>query len=417
MKVVLSVLLVVLLIISGGRGAIAGAKFTVKEGVDMDIFLAVQSWAIYTMDARDADGEPVDDRLDFMIRRGRLGVQGNLRPRLAYRLWMAYDNLGKNGFSANPGTPQSYDNKEFYIWDAVFTWAADSTWANVTFGYFRPQVGRESITAAFQVNSFEKALENNYLREHLVGRSSGRETGVNVGGLVPLDWGMLNYNMGLFDTNHEKIAGKGGGSNWSPLLAARIAFSIGDPEMKQYTQAYAINYFGRRFGVTLAANYAWQGTTNEAGSYGRYISGFKSNSVFGLDLLANWQGWTFNAEYDQLAREFSDILVGFQAVPAGDYQNTVYHIRAGYDIPLSKGRFIEPAAMFTRFEGDEDAALYTGGWHEMLDFGLNYYLDQNRIKVSLHYVRQDGEAKSLYQSQAGKDEKGSFIGLGVQMMF
>lgn len=416
-KILFAVPVVGLLLAVAVGTALGGAKITVKEGMDMDIFMSIQSWAIYTMDAKGADGQAVDDRLDFSIRRGRLGVQGSLRPRLAYRVWMAYDNLGKDRFSANPGTPQSSENQSFYIWDAVFTWAADSTWANVTFGYFRPQVGRESITAAFQVNSFEKALENNYVREHLVGRSSGRETGVNIGGLVPMDWGMLNYNLGLFDTNHEKIAESGEGSNWSPLLVARVAFSIGDPEMKQYTQGYVINYFGKRIGVTLAANYARQGETNEWANGRNYYGGFKSNSVLGFDILANWPEWTFSAEYDELRREFTDAFVGSQAVPANRYQNNVFHFRIGYNIALANGQYLEPVAMFTRFNGDVDAAVYTGGRHQILDVGLNYYIDQNRMKINLHYIRQEGDAKSLYQSTVKKDEKGSFVGLGVQMMF
>jgi hypothetical protein len=267
------------------------------------------------------------------------------------------------------------------------------------------------------VNSLEKALENNYLREHLVGRSSGRETGVNIGGLVPMDWAMLNYNLGLFDTNHEKIAGPGGGSNWSPLLAARVAFSIGDPEMKQYTQGYVINYFGKRKGATVAVNYAHQDGTNETVTNGKYVGGFKSNSVLGMDLLANYGGWNLDAEYDILGRDFSDAFQSANTglIPDKSYQNTVFHIRTGYDIPLLGGRFVEPVIMFTKFEGDEQAAVYSGGTHQILDAGVNLYLDQNRLKVNLHYMNQDGKAKSLFSG--GRDEKGSFVGLGVQMMF
>jgi len=47
---------------------------------------------------------------------------------------------------------------EFKIWVAFFSWTLDDRWANITFGYLRPQIGRESITSAFKVSSFEKGL-------------------------------------------------------------------------------------------------------------------------------------------------------------------------------------------------------------------------------------------------------------------
>ncbi|MFH1845429.1 MAG: porin, partial [bacterium] len=310
------------------------ARILQNDGQELDLFFMVQFWNIATFDALDGDSNAVADRFDHYIRRGRLGIQGRCRPEVSFVFNFAYDNIGKDGFTAATGTPQATNNKEFYLWDGFVTVALDPTWANLTMGYFRPQVGRESITSAFKVNSFIKAPANSWPRRHIVGRGPGRETGLNLGGLyLAGDWS-VNYNFGVFDTNHETIIGHGG-RHWAPLLTWRLAFSLGDPEMSRYGLGYTTNYFSERNGITVAANGTRQGQTNQTAEDGEYVGGFKRNTMFGFDLLANVAGFNFGLEYDTLEREcdcFGVMCEGLSYDPS--YELSLWHLRGSYNFVL-----------------------------------------------------------------------------------
>lgn len=390
------------------------------KGQELDVGFQVQLWNVTTFDAADAAGVVVDNRNDTLIRRGRFGIKGRVRPDIKYQFTWAYDNVGKNSLTGSPGTPQSPEDKEYYLWDGFATIVLHPELAHLTVGYFRPQVGRESITSAFNVNTMIKGLGNSYLRTHLVGRGSGRETGLNLGGLKRLGQVTWNYNLGLFDPNHVKIIGAdNGGVRWAPLWAWRLAANVGDPEMREYDLSYQVNSFGKRKGLTLAVNGTHQGTTNEllAKADSSYVGGFASNRVIGCDLLANYGPLNVNAEYHALHRTFSATFVAAATdLDAGAYTDEVWHVRAGCNFALPEGRFIEPVVMYTRFDGDEDSAVNSRGMECVLEFGLNYYLDRNRTKVILHYGSQDGRPKSGY-APAGKQTKGDFLGLGLQLQF
>jgi len=43
---------------------------------------------------------------------------------------------------------------------------------------------------------------------------------------------------------------------------------------------------------------------------------------------------------------------------AANFTDRVYHIRGGYDIPLPKDQFLEPALMYTEFDGDAKSTVY-----------------------------------------------------------
>jgi hypothetical protein len=74
-------------------------------------------------------------------------------------------------------------------------------------------------------------------------------------------------------------------------------------------------------------------------------------------------------------------------------------VRAAYAIPVKK-TFVEPSAMFTRFEGDDNSAANPSGEDQQLDLGVNWYLQKNNVKIGLHWILQDGTYKSNYQGAA-----------------
>ncbi|RMA96140.1 porin [Hydrogenothermus marinus] len=380
----------------------AAPTFYFGDGKKLTIFQMVQVWNVYTL-KNDPFNKDIDARNDIYIRRGRIGVKGKLRKDISFKVWFAYDNLGKNEASASTGTANAnsaHENREFYIWDALWTWHLDPEWANISIGYFRPQVGRESITTAFKVISFQKALTNFDVRKHIVGRGPGRETGINIGGLALNK--QLNYNFGIFDTNSTKIVkdigGKsdkvGDGKKWSPLFAVRVAWSFRDPEHKKYKMGYTQTYYGKRNGVTVGLNYTYQGETDV----------FKSNSLRGVDLLANFGPVDFVAEYDWLYRKL-------QTGESGT--DTVWSVKAGYNIKLANGQIVRPSVMASKEDIDKEdpnnaKESLTGPAikQEVYEISLNWLINKDKFKLNLSY---DWGKK--------KDKDFSYIGVGFQFIY
>lgn len=362
-----------------------GEELVLEDLKDLQLFGNIQLWNVFTHGAKNEMGVDVDDRWDLYIRRGRLGFMGDIRDRVDYKFVFAYDNVGKNEYSAATGTPKEKDDNEFTVWDAYATARADPEFFNFTLGYFRPQVGRENITSAFRVNSFAKALNNSFVRLHLVGTGQGRETGINIGGLYHEDDRGFHYNIGIFDSDHEPIDGETGGKDWSPMFAGRFAYTFGDPELNDFGLDYRVNYMGERNGTTIAVNYTHQGETDA----------FDRNHVMGFDLLSNYGDFNLSAEYDWLKRD-----TGLTT-----YTDEVYFIRVGYNLYLENGQIIEPTAMYTKFNGNRRSADHPSLNQETHQIGLNWYLDYVLFNIFLA-IQDDNQ-----------EDRGDYLGLGIQFGF
>ncbi len=366
--------------------ALSGDGIQLGDGSDMQIYGRIQLWNIFTHNAHNENGDPVDDRWDLYIRRGRFGMRGRIRDAIDYKVTFAYSNIGEDQFTAGSGSPQDLDNDGFRVWDVYFTWDAEPTWLNITMCYLKPRVGRENNTSGFKVNSMGKGLTSIYLRKHLVNTGPGRETGIVVGGMYQPNNLGFKYDFSLFDVDHDDIEGKPGGEHWAPMLGGRLAFTLGDPETGGYTLREPMNTWGGRYGTTLSVNYAYQGETDA----------FDWNRVVGVDLLSNYGGLNLSAEQEWLSRDTGTF----------SYTDKVYHIRAGYNIPVGGGQILEPAVMVTRFNGDRDSVDFPGAFQRLLDFGVNWYLDKERFKLNLHYIIQDDS-----------EDRGDFLAFGVQLYF
>src|SRR5690606_18566745 len=126
---------------------------------------------------------------------------------------------------------------------AYLTWkVSNNELLNLTFGYFHPQISRECITGDMLVNSFDKAVSQGYIRQHVNGKGYGRSTGINIGGLKKYEFFTIAYNSGFFNNNTTaedlKNTPETSGLFWSPLFSNRLALTIGDAEKS----AYSINY-------------------------------------------------------------------------------------------------------------------------------------------------------------------------------
>jgi hypothetical protein len=389
------IVLTLLLLSTAAPSAFAQFKIELGDGRELTITQAVQAWDVVSFRM---NGSSADTRNDIYLRRGRFGLEGKLRSNVSFNLSVAYDGIGKDSYTPTSGSANAGDNRDLFIWDASWIWSHSPEF-NIVFGYFRPQVGREQMGSEFYVLSFDKSLADGLPRLHLLGRSTGRETGVNVGGLLLRDGWSLNYNAGMFDPSSSTIIGTG--RKWSPLLTGRLALSVGDPEMTQYKISYGQGGYGKRNGATIGVNAARQGATVR----------FSSNALYGADLLANYGPLDVSAEYDWLRR--STTRFG-GSTPTTD---AVFHVKAGVYIPITEDQAIEPTAMFTGERGDDGtdylslhSNFYTGASdRDLYDAGVNWLIDKDRFKINLHVVW----GKNYYASVP----EFFYLGLGTQMLY
>ena len=389
-----------------------------KDDYHIEPFLALQLWSAYSFNQQEFDQEekryaPVDDRFSVLLRRARFGFRANPYPNWKFYLAMAYDQLGKDDRSALVGGGNNGSSPVITIWDAFLQWrlATGSEALHLTAGYFRPQLGRESITAAWASTSMEKSMSQYYQRQHLVGISNGRSVGVNLGGLLwkegdPVG---LNYNLGVFAPQAFS------GVKFSPLFVGRAVLHLGDPEQTAYKIGYDVNYFNQRKGLSLALGGSWQGETD------LFQAGYQASA----DWLFNWGPVNFDGEWSLLWREGPSDLT---------YRSETGYARLGYNLVVAEKYFLEPVFMWMAFRGATDAAgqadaaalkMYSGS-EDTFNAGLNWYLHKKNLKLSLHYTWHaadpgaagDGAKVNQYFSQSGMAvRRGNWVGLGVNAMF
>lgn len=393
-----------------------------SEHFKLQTSLLLQLWSTYSTgfevyNASTQTYTPVDDRLGISLRRARLVFNGEPYPRLTYTLALFYDQVGYDILSSGLGTTNK-DQPSLGVWDAFVQYrlAPQSQGLYLTAGYFRPQMQRESITAAWATTSFEKSMSQNYLRRHLTGTGPGRAMGINIGGLLTGPRLGLNYNIGLFTPVASALDGSSAGLQFAPLWTGRVSLQLGQPEMSQYKIAYEINTFNQRKGLSLDFNGAYQGQTDR----------FQHSLAYGPGFLFNWGPLNLDGEWIWMLRESS----------AGSFRQGAQtgHLRLGYNLPA--GRFIwEPTAMLMTFSGAKDAEAQarasllglSSGSETTYDLGCNLYLDRRHFKIALHYTWRSGEPGAAgpgatvnsYFSQPGVGaiRRGDYLGLGLNLIF
>jgi hypothetical protein len=413
--------------------ASAGPKLSWDDGArTLEIQQVYQFWGAYTYDPYSVPEH--DARLDFLVRRARWTFKGQAAPDIAYQFGVAYDGLGKDplttgvGGTAAPSTPSSVQ-----VIDAYATWTVDTTWANLTVGLFKPVTSREIISAFTNLPSLDNSPTYGYVRDALFTRSTAREAGANLGGSLADTSHALSatWDLGVFDASQEKLASGSvtGSGKWAPLFTGRASATWGDPETKAYSIARPGESYGKRKGITAGFFATWQGETdvkfdttwavnvirNKANTKDsvfaqtrtvKYAGGFAENKVVGGDLQAEWSGWVLNAEYDWMYRRFdaADRKRDTVRIPGLDYSDAAWHVRLAYGIDVAKVR-VEPSGMYGSYDADAKSVLNPGGEESVLDLGVDTYLHKQSVRVGLHWVHEDGKAKSGYTQGAGSTGK------------
>ncbi len=404
-----------------------------KEGFKVEPYVMLQLWSTYSMghelyNTNTKHYEPVDDRLNFLFRRARVGFKMQPYENLRFNAVLAYDATGRDVHAGTVGATNNGGTPSVGIFDAYMEWRIKpkSEKFYLVAGFFRPQLSRESITTAWQTSSMEKSATQTYVRQHTTGVGPGRVVGVNLGGLLKSESEkvVLNYNLGVFNPSYTSNSGNSAGTQFAPLIAGRAVLSLGDPEMKQYGIAYNMNYFNQRKGISIALSGSRQGKTDV----------FQHAATVGTDLLFNYDHLNFTAEYHQLYRQGHRNDSGEQP-KTFNYISRVGHARAGYNLAAGKKYFIEPSLMYMHFagakdaEGQANAALVkaSSGTESAYDAGINWYLNEKKLKVLLHYTWRAGDPGAagdgamvneyFYQSGVGAIRRGNWIGLGINAIF
>lgn len=317
-------------------------------------------------------GDRYTSRFDVEFRRMRFGASGSLVDRFKYSFQLYLDRLGKDEYSSVKG---SYSGVN--IWNAYLSYQVlkKSLLLNLHVGYFWAATSREFNTSPWAIGSFDKVRATWYLRQFSTGKGNGVESGLGIGGLTNFkNWG-INYRIGTYETatyNNVDFV--------SRLYAGRVAFTIGDPEQKKYKYMLAGNQWRKRNGITIGLG----GSSQNNGLLNSGIY-FSKSLTYGADILIDYKGFRFDAEYFILERT---------AIGLNDYMGNEWHIRFGYMFPV-QNKLLEPTLTYDSYEGRGNSNLYEFiGYDHTIDIGVNYYLNRDKLKLTLHYLIQEGTVSS-----------------------
>ncbi|HRE80068.1 MAG TPA: porin, partial [Opitutaceae bacterium] len=173
-------------------------------------------------------GDAPDDRWSganardrFLLRRARLGVQGQWKEPVSFKLEADYGNnslSGKSGYSAQ-------------LTDAYATYSNARVF-NVRLGQFKTPFGYEQLTSDTKVHTIERSLPNDRL-------TVGRQIGIGVFGDM-LD-GRVSYSTGVFNGNGVN---NGLNDNDNFLTAGRVAGTLVKTKFQDKAVAFNVGANG-----------------------------------------------------------------------------------------------------------------------------------------------------------------------------
>lgn len=391
-------------------------KYAIKGSVGL------QLWGTYGygMEVIGEDGlaTSADPRFNGQLRRSRFSLKGNPYSTLSFKVTAALDLVGHDVLSGTEAAGNNGSSPTFRIWNVIVQWQrkAEDDRLYLIGGYFVSPIGRESNVSALASTSFEKAWSQNYLRRHLVGIGPGRAMGLMLAGQLHSESAgrHLTYELALQNPLFTGLAGNSSGLAYSPLLTARLAFQLGDPEQARYQPGKKVNYFGKRKGVTLGMAASRQGTTDL----------FEQNTAYGIDWLANTGNWHLDGEFYRLERTG-------RAADNSEEKTDGYtgYIRLGHNVELPRSLTLEPVISYWFYRGATElsgigSANQLGafsGSDSGLDIGANLYFNP-KTKLSLFFALRSGDAGEgvpatvnnnyFRQPGVGVVERGSYVGLG-----
>jgi len=367
----------------------AEEKVTEKNALQVDRakmfnpIVVLEAWATYSHGEME-ESEACDERSNIYLRRMRFGASGQPYSFLKYSFMMHFDRIGEDEFSATKG---SYNGVG--LWNAYTTLKVlkKSELLNVHLGYFWSAVSRDYMTSPWAVGSFDKSYSTYYLRHFITGAGNGITSGAGLGGLKNFENMGLNYRLGVYAPDSYSSS-----EHSDRLYTARVMWSIGDPEQKKYKYMVSGNHWSQRKGITFALG----ASTQKNGKLSETLF-FDESKTYGGDILINYEGFNLTWEYYKMKRT---------AQAYESFDGTAMNLRAGYNIKMGT-TFVEPNVSYDSYQASGDATLYKFvGDDNTFDFGVNWYINKDKLKVSLHYVMQEGSVASC--------NIGDYVGLACQ---
>lgn len=282
-------------------------------------------------------GDSPDDRWSgtnardrFLIRRARLGVQGQWKEPVSFKLEADFGNnslSGKSGYSAQ-------------ITDVYATYSSSRAF-NVRLGQFKTPFGYEQLTSDTKVLTIERSLPNDRL-------TVGRQVGLGVFGEI-LE-GKLTYSTGVFNGNG---ANNGLNDNDNFLSAARISGSL-----------IKTKFQDKMIALNVGAN--------------GYLN--KSDTT---TLTTEREGWGFDAQLTvgslNLTAEILGLSTQTRTQPTID--SVGWNIFAVWDLPTASA-----LSMVARFENYEANTAIPDSRSENVVLGMIYRLKGDDLRLSINYI-------------------------------
>lgn len=282
-------------------------------------------------------GDAPDDRWSgatgrdrFLLRRARLGLQGQWKEPLSFKLEADFGNGGISGRSGYSGQ----------ITDGYATLSASRAF-NIRLGQFKTPFGYEQIKSDTQAHTIERSLPNDRL-------TLGRQIGLGVFG----EWGDsgLTYSAGLFNGNGLN---QGLNDNDRFLTAARISA----PLLKTHMGDLPLR-------LTMGANGYLNTVTTDVSASDRQGWGFDSQlTVGGFELTAEILGLSTEAATQPEVRSLGwNVLVAWRLPAAPDW------------------------TVVARFESYEANTAATDTRSENRVLGMTYRLRGDDLRFSVNYI-------------------------------
>lgn len=344
--------------------------------------LAIESWGLYSK-PEDKGEDDYPARTDLMFRRFRFGAKGTPYNWLSYSFQFHIDRFGEDVYIPVKGAYSGIG-----VWNAYLTAKIlkGSQLLNLHVGYYWAGISREYITSAYAVGSLDKTRANWFLRHFITGKGNGIESGIGLGGLKNWNEFGVSYRFGIYEPaafTSPQYASK--------LYTGRVSFSLGDAEQQCYKYLVSGNSWRKRNGITIGAGLATQRNGSLTDS-----TYFSHSYAYGADFLIERKGLRIEGEYYMFTREADNL---------SEFNGAQYHIRFGYSL-IIQNKFMEPVISYDKYSGSGNNRLYKYiGVDNTWDFGLNWYLNKDNLKLAIHYVLQDGTISNT----------GDYYGLALQV--
>ena len=421
-------LLAILVMVEGGLAQDSEEKKKFFDNWEIKPVVGAQFWSTYTTNAELFDRDSlryigVDGRLNFSLRRTRLGARIKAGENVTLVLVTAIDNVGRDILSGQTGGANNGAIPQVGVWNAFVNWRLKqgSEAFNLVIGYHVPHFSRESPTVWHAVSSFDKSQSQGYIRRHLTGKNPGRSMGLTLGGLLleNNDKLQLQYSLGVFNSIFGQAIGNSAGIKSSPLLTGRIMLAIGQPEKSIYSTFHRFNYLSKRNGLSLAISGSYEGQ-NEL---------FTESYAFSFDALYNYGNLNLGGEIGLLYRSGQRVMVN-QELRQFTTNAIVSSVSVSYNFQLPKGHLLEPSVTYMKFSGpslleeirDALAVSASAGSNSYVDMGVSYHIIPGKLRIDLHYVSQSGNQVDSTPGDSINDfffqsgfaiRRGDYIGAGV----